>query len=189
MSSSAAVDRPAGTFRFVVTGNNAHGRSYFVKDEFVLIDQQSNYLPPLYQTKPDQLATFLGIGGPDDTQEILPPYPVMPGGLGVHEDEKHGGVTLGYFQIPDQADWYFAPGDQIERIDGEAGWKFGFHRHRTIDYITITQGEYWLYLEEGEVALRAGDVVIQRNTNHSWQRFDYPGPCAFVAAIITCHSM
>jgi hypothetical protein len=186
-SSSAAAERPEGTFRFVVTGNNAQKRSYFVRDEFVPVGS-TDQTPTLFETSPDQLARFLGMGGPGDTQEILPPYPVLPSGLGAHETEQAGGVRLGYFQLPETVDWFFEQGAPIERVEGEAGWKYGFHRHRTIDYIVISQGEYWLYLEEGEVRLRPGDVVIQRNTNHSWQRFDYTGVCSFFATIITCHT-
>jgi hypothetical protein len=190
MASKIAPLRPEGTFRFVITGNNAEGRSYFVRNELIQIGTMPSDVPPLYQTKPEQLATFLGLGGPDDIQEILPPYPVMPNGLGLHEGEKHGSVTVGCFPLTDQMkSLYFAPDDEIVRTAGPEGFKFGFHRHRTIDYIVVTFGEFWLYLEEGEVDLRAGDVVIQRNTNHSWQPFDYQGPCAFVSAVITCHGL
>ena len=39
----------------------------------------------------------------------------------------------------------------------------------------------------GKDSFRPGDVVIQRNTNHSWQRFEHEGTCAFVAAILNLH--
>jgi hypothetical protein len=187
--SSSDIERPAGHFRYIVTGNNAAGHSYFVKNEFVKFDSSPGYLPTLFHTTPDQFATYLGNGGPGDIQEILPPNPVQDDGMGFHEEPKHGAVSLSYFQIPDEMDAFFKQGDQIERTDGEAGWKYGFHRHRTIDYITITQGEFWLYMEQGEAELKPGDIVIQRNTHHTWQRFDYKGPCGFVAAIITCHGL
>jgi mannose-6-phosphate isomerase-like protein (cupin superfamily) len=44
----------------------------------------------------------------------------------------------------------------------------GMHRTRTIDYVVILSGEIDMLLDDSEVHLRAGDVVIQRGTNHVW---------------------
>jgi len=42
------------------------------------------------------------------------------------------------------------------------------HRTRSIDYAIVLAGEIWAILDAGETKLRAGDVLIQRGTNHSW---------------------
>jgi hypothetical protein len=42
------------------------------------------------------------------------------------------------------------------------------HRTETLDYGIVTEGELWLVLDEGEVHLKRGDVVVQRGTNHAW---------------------
>jgi mannose-6-phosphate isomerase-like protein (cupin superfamily) len=42
------------------------------------------------------------------------------------------------------------------------------HRTRTIDYVIVLEGEIDLLLDDGEVRLSAGDVVVQRGTNHAW---------------------
>ena len=42
------------------------------------------------------------------------------------------------------------------------------HRTRTIDYVIVLEGEIHLMLDESEVRLEAGDVVIQQGTNHAW---------------------
>jgi uncharacterized cupin superfamily protein len=42
------------------------------------------------------------------------------------------------------------------------------HRTTTIDYIMIVSGEVDLILDEGRTTVRAGDLVVQRNTNHAW---------------------
>ena len=42
------------------------------------------------------------------------------------------------------------------------------HRTRSIDYVVVLEGEIDLLLDEGEVRLRTGDVVVQRGTNHAW---------------------
>ena len=42
------------------------------------------------------------------------------------------------------------------------------HRTRTLDYAIIMSGEIDMLLDEGEVHLKAGDVVVQQATNHAW---------------------
>ncbi|MCC7486446.1 MAG: cupin domain-containing protein [Burkholderiales bacterium] len=42
------------------------------------------------------------------------------------------------------------------------------HRTETLDYAVVLEGEITLVLDESEVNLRQGDVVIQRGTNHAW---------------------
>ncbi|HUK60901.1 MAG TPA: cupin domain-containing protein [Stellaceae bacterium] len=42
------------------------------------------------------------------------------------------------------------------------------HRTETLDYCIVLAGEVDMDMDEGSVRLKAGDVVIQRGTNHSW---------------------
>jgi len=42
------------------------------------------------------------------------------------------------------------------------------HQTDTLDYIIILSGEIYLILENEETLLKAGDIVIQRATNHAW---------------------
>ncbi len=42
------------------------------------------------------------------------------------------------------------------------------HRTETLDYGIVTEGDVWLVLDEEEVHLKRGDVVVQRGTNHAW---------------------
>ena len=42
------------------------------------------------------------------------------------------------------------------------------HRTETVDYGIVLEGELTLILDEGETLMRAGDIVIQRGTNHGW---------------------
>lgn len=42
------------------------------------------------------------------------------------------------------------------------------HRTQTLDYGILVQGELWLMLDEQEVRLTPGDVVVQRGTRHAW---------------------
>jgi mannose-6-phosphate isomerase-like protein (cupin superfamily) len=42
------------------------------------------------------------------------------------------------------------------------------HRTRTIDYAIILQGEIDMLLDDSEIHLKAGDVLVQQGTNHAW---------------------
>lgn len=42
------------------------------------------------------------------------------------------------------------------------------HRTESIDYGVVMEGEMTLILDDAEVALKPGSVVIQRGTNHAW---------------------
>ncbi|MDF7776082.1 cupin domain-containing protein [Sphingomonas sp. AOB5] len=42
------------------------------------------------------------------------------------------------------------------------------HRTRSIDYGIVLEGEITLLLDEQETVVRAGEIVVQRGTNHGW---------------------
>lgn len=42
------------------------------------------------------------------------------------------------------------------------------HKTATLDYYVILEGELYMTLDEGEVLCKAGDVIVQRSTNHGW---------------------
>lgn len=42
------------------------------------------------------------------------------------------------------------------------------HRTRTVDYVVVLEGEIDLLLDDGDVRLKAGDVVVQQGSNHAW---------------------
>lgn len=42
------------------------------------------------------------------------------------------------------------------------------HRTKTVDYAIVLAGEIDMLLDESEVRLKAGDVVVQQGTNHAW---------------------
>ncbi len=55
------------------------------------------------------------------------------------------------------------------------------HRTESVDYGVVIEGELTLVLDEGEVQLKPGSVVIQRGTNHAWaNRSDKPCRMLFV---------
>jgi hypothetical protein len=55
------------------------------------------------------------------------------------------------------------------------------HATDSVDYAIVLQGEIDLLLDDSEVHLGTGDVVIQQGTNHAWvNRSDRPCRIAFV---------
>ena len=55
------------------------------------------------------------------------------------------------------------------------------HRTRSLDYAIIMSGEIDMLLDDGEVHLKAGDVVVQQATNHAWvNRSGKPCRIAFI---------
>jgi mannose-6-phosphate isomerase-like protein (cupin superfamily) len=57
------------------------------------------------------------------------------------------------------------------------------HRTRTIDYALILSGEIDMLLDDSEIHLKAGDVVIQRGTNHAWVNRGKT-PCRVAAVLV-----
>lgn len=91
----------------------------------------------------------------------------------------------------------FDPEDQevLAKLDGKsafaemgaganvvAGARHPFmHRTDSVDYAIIVSGKIKMLLDDSEVTLSAGDVVVQRGTNHAWSnQFDETCIIAFV---------
>ena len=51
----------------------------------------------------------------------------------------------------------------------DGGKRTVMHRTQTLDYVLVIEGELVLILDDSEVTLKAGDVVVQRGTDHAWE--------------------
>jgi mannose-6-phosphate isomerase-like protein (cupin superfamily) len=57
----------------------------------------------------------------------------------------------------------------------------GMHKTRSVDYAVVMEGEIDMILDDGEVHLAAGDVLVQQGTDHAWvNRGERPCRIAFV---------
>jgi len=66
-------------------------------------------------------------------------------------------------------------------IDFPANAPGTMHRTETIDYVIVLAGEIEMDMDQSTVKLKAGDILIQRGTNHAWvNRSDKPARAAFV---------
>jgi quercetin dioxygenase-like cupin family protein len=52
---------------------------------------------------------------------------------------------------------------------GAGGKRTPMHRTQTLDYVVVIEGELVLLLDDSEVTLKQGDVVVQRGTDHAWE--------------------
>jgi mannose-6-phosphate isomerase-like protein (cupin superfamily) len=59
----------------------------------------------------------------------------------------------------------------------------GMHRTRSIDYAVVLEGEIDMLLDDSEVHLAAGDVLVQQGTNHAWVNRG-SRPCRMVFVLI-----
>jgi quercetin dioxygenase-like cupin family protein len=138
--------------RRVVTGHDVHGRSAVLEDA------------PAPRTSSLPGATFHEIWN----------TPEMPAPIGPAEARE---PTEGALVVPPDPN-----GTKIRIVDLEPGSLSPMHRTETIDYGIVLSGGVVLVLDDGsETELRAGDVVVQRGTDHAWaNRRDEPARMAFV---------
>src|SRR5262249_12509839 len=58
-----------------------------------------------------------------------------------------------------------------------------WHATDTIDYVVVISGRIRLQLEEGEVDLNPGDLVVDRGSVHSWQGLG-DEPALMIASVV-----
>jgi quercetin dioxygenase-like cupin family protein len=83
------------------------------------------------------------------------------------------------------------PGEILLRIGemrADQPASHAMHRTETLDYAVVLSGRCEMHLDSGEVVrnLGAGDVIIQRGTNHSWVPIGLD-PCRLLFVLIPAH--
>jgi mannose-6-phosphate isomerase-like protein (cupin superfamily) len=58
------------------------------------------------------------------------------------------------------------------------------HKTATVDYIIVLKGEIYAIMDKGETLLKAGDILVQRGTNHSWSVRGNE-PCIIAAVLVS----
>jgi len=76
-----------------------------------------------------------------------------------------------------------AGGSVFRVIEFAPGNAARMHRTDSVDYAVVISGEIDMELDDSEVHLKAGDVLVQRGTIHNWvNRGD--GPCVMAFVLI-----
>jgi hypothetical protein len=152
--------------RRIVTGDDAQGRSRIIEDAPASAVRSGAQRPgyralnvwrtaesPARINAPDTTPEHRGILPPKGGTILriidFPPEPKDPQALKRMLDATFGGI------------YNDAAHDKQARHPG-------MHRTETLDYAIVLEGEIWAVMDEGETLMRAGDVLIQRGTNHAW---------------------
>ncbi|MGD0023814.1 MAG: cupin domain-containing protein [Xanthobacteraceae bacterium] len=85
----------------------------------------------------------------------------MPADIGIGEDVDDMGARILGTAPP-------ANGSRFIVMEFAPGIASAMHRTETIDYIAVLAGEIDMNMDDSTVKLRAGDVMVQRGTNHAW---------------------
>src|SRR5262245_47140368 len=166
--------------RRVVTGHNAAGKSVFIVDD---VSQHvyerspgSAIVTELWETT----ASPANNRGNEDAirRDFRLPPPKMGSVFRIIEyppDKERLKALAAELAEPDDGSGRVAAADRSNKRH------LGFHKTSSIDYAIVLSGEIYAMMDEGEVLLKAGDVLIQRGTNHAWaNRTDEPCTVAFV---------
>jgi mannose-6-phosphate isomerase-like protein (cupin superfamily) len=150
--------------RRIVTGHHADGRSTILMDAPAPNVKQraagngstllwvTDESPASVAGKADRAARDIGVPPPrGGTIFRIAEFPPHTGGE-VRDNE----TVLRDFGI----------GADVKR--GHPPRHAAIHRTRSLDYVIVLEGQIDLLLDDGEVRLSAGDVVVQRGTNHAW---------------------
>ena len=173
------------TIRRIVTGNDGHGKSVFVSDGPAANVRQSPARPGvvinnLWMTDAMPAKTT----GEDAGAKLVKLEPVA------------NGTNFRIVEFPPEKDYIGKVSDEQARAAfGEMGGAHAIvgdkaagakrhpfmHRTKTLDYAIVLEGEVYLMLDDTETLMRAGDVCIQRATNHVWSnRSDKVCKIAFI---------
>lgn len=156
-------------FKRVVTGHNAEGQAVIAScgptpNNFPLVAVPGTLF---YEVWNSVESPALLDNGDDPTSQPLQLSPAAMGSVirvvDIPPDSVQNHVSA------EEAAAVFAEIGQVSAGTGKADSKHKLmHRTQTLDYGIVTEGEVWLVLDDGEVHLKRGDIVVQRGTNHAW---------------------
>jgi len=167
--------------RRVLTGHDARGKSIFIADGEAPNVKEMVSMPGLALT--DLWETTASPANNDGNADAA--------ARRVRLEPPKNGTLLRIVEFPPDSAWRRSAdaGAAFRSIGaGHAKDKTSsdpmMHKTSTVDYIIVLKGEIYAVLEAGETLLRAGDILVQRGTNHSWSvRGDEP--CIVAAVLVS----
>ena len=159
-----------GFVRRVVTGHDKDGRAIVLSDGLVP-RVYTNPLRPghrssdIWETR--GMPVSLSLDEPDPVAVVdsfLPPLGVK---IRISELEPEP-ESVRTIDPKVAAEWYRDSGHTSSSTFGKGGRHPLMHRTETIDYAVVLEGQMTLVMDDQEIVLNAGDVVVQRGTNHAW---------------------
>jgi quercetin dioxygenase-like cupin family protein len=167
-----------GRIRRVITGHDAQGKAIVVSDAPAPA-VRTNPLRPghvstdLWKTGATPVVLKADMEDPTGGPKQIHP---LPGGTVFRISELAPEPEAVRNLDPQRAREVFkAMGNEAAATFGRGGRHPMMHRTETIDYAVVLEGRVTLVLDDEDVELEAGDVVIQCGTNHAWSnRSDKP---------------
>jgi hypothetical protein len=157
--------------RRVVTGHDASGQAVIQEDGAVRRVQRIGEIGPVFHE----------VWNTRETPALIDRASGEPPEDGIQLAPPRNGTRIRVLDVPPEGDRLnsVSPEEAREHFAmvgaGEASSHHGagtrhafMHRTETIDYGIVLEGELTLILDVGETVVRAGDIVIQRGTNHGW---------------------
>jgi mannose-6-phosphate isomerase-like protein (cupin superfamily) len=170
------------TGRRIVTGHDAKGHSIIQSDappqRTESMGPHGPHLYEIWNTRETPARIDRRSGEPPEAKLTLAP---PPGGTRIRVCDFEPDSVVGGVDPK-------AALEQFERIGGGHAFTGSgvprhalMHRTESIDYGIVLEGEITLIVDDGETVVRAGDIVVQRGTNHAWaNRSDATCRVAFV---------
>jgi hypothetical protein len=166
--------------RRVVTGHNATGRSVFLSDGLAPNIKEMESMPGVALTDLWETTTSPATNQGDADAAARP----------VKLEPPKSGTILRIVEFPPDSQWR-GRADAGRAFDSIGAGHAPDHssddpmRHKTstVDYIIVLKGEIYALMDEGETLLKAGDILIQRGTNHSWSVRGNE-PCVVAAILV-----
>ena len=167
------------TVKRVVTANDESGRSYFLfngpAETVVVQPGRQLTFHELWETD-GPLASNEGVE--DAAKRPVTHHPPV-GGTRFRIVELLPDSMQDASAVAEDFSTISAPDIQVEGSDDPT-----MHRNETVDYNIILSGEVVAVTDRDECVLRAGDVLIQRGTAHTWHnRSD--APCVFASVMVS----
>jgi mannose-6-phosphate isomerase-like protein (cupin superfamily) len=160
-----------GHVRRVVCGHNADGKAVVVSDgpaPFVHINPRNNIdtSTDIWRTG-DNPATI--VANPDEpTMGPRRQLPTANGSVIRINRFAPESEAIRNMSVEEARGAFAALGNEGASTFGRGGRHPLMHRTESIDYAIVLSGEITMLLDEEEVNLKAGDVLIQCGTNHAW---------------------
>jgi mannose-6-phosphate isomerase-like protein (cupin superfamily) len=175
-----------GKIRRVVTGHDAKGRAVVISDGLAPAVRTNPLRPGHISVDLWKTGTAPVVLSADEPDPTLGPKQIHPPSHGtiIRISEIAPETEAIRTLPPEQAREVFkSMGNEGASTFGHGGRHPFMHRTETIDYAVVLAGEIVLLLDDEDVHLKAGDVVIQRGTNHAWSNRSNQ-PCRMLYVLI-----
>ena len=148
LSTAVALDPSVAKFRRLVTGHDEQGRAVLIDDKICPNAHAIMGLPNFAVTE-----LWKTTEAPVDLR--VDPTDPAAGTISLAPPSR--GTVFRVVEFTPDADWV-----------SDTTAAPAMHRTPSLDYAYVIDGEIVAVLDQGEALMRAGDVLIQRGTNHAW---------------------